>query len=110
MVRGRREGRDKNRKRSQRSSSRKRRKEDRVRAISSDGSVSSNSSSVQLHVAKKRRKGPRRVSSTESNRSGGVDNWEMLLEMWPLDQRPVAFRKKRVVRSMKFSDLMECRR
>ena len=41
---------------------------------------------------------------------GGVDNWEMLLEMWPLDQRPAAFRRKRVVRSMKFSDLMECRR
>ena len=34
----------------------------------------------------------------------------MLLEMWPLDQRPAAFRRKRVVRSMKFSDLMECRR
>ena len=69
MVRGRREGRDKNRKSSQRSSSRKRRKEDRVRAILSDGSVSSNGSSVQLHVAKRRRKGPRRVSSTKSDGS-----------------------------------------
>ena len=109
-MRGRREGEDKSRRCSQRSSSRKRKKADRVREVSSDGSVSSNGSSVQLQGAKKRRRGTRKVSSSESEGSGGVDNWEMLLEMWPLDQRPAAFRRKKVVRSMKFGDLMECRR
>ena len=78
---GRREGVDKSRRCGQRSSSRKRKKADRVREVSSDGSVSSNGSSVKLQVTKKRRRGTRKVSSSESEGSGGVDNWEMLLEM-----------------------------
>lgn len=39
-----------------------------------------------------------------------MDNWALLEEMWPVGQRPAPYRKKKVVRSLPFSELLECKR
>ena len=81
----------------------------RPRESSSDES-SEQEKSPHRQAGKKRKKGREAARSRSSSSDEELDNWDMLRDMWPLEQRPEAFRKKSVVRSMRFSHLLECRK